>query len=85
MLSPGFALGERALWEKRLGAGVNGSHFDGAVEVKCRLDGKRIFLPPLDAGPGDRITIGARVFILKEALHLRDLSGRLSHIEGELT
>lgn len=85
MLSPGFALNQGAGWEKRLGPGVNGSSYADAAQVKCRLDGKKIFLPgTLDAGPGDRITIGARVFILKDVQPLQGLSGRLSHWEGEL-
>ena len=85
MLTPAFALRERAMWEKRLGAGVNGSRFAEAVDVKCRVDGKTILLPPcLDAGPGDRITIDGAAFLLKEVRRLRDFSGHVNHIEGEL-
>ena len=86
MLTPAFALREQATWEKRLGPGVNGSRFDAPAQIRCRVDGKKIFLPgTLDAGPGDRITIGAAVFILKEARPLQGLSGRMSHWEGELS
>ena len=85
MLTPAFALRQRAMWEKRLGAGVNGSRFAGAAEVKCRVDGKTILLPPcVDAGPGDRITVGGSVFLLKDVQRMRDFRGHVSHIEGEL-
>lgn len=84
MLTPAFALRQRAMWEKRLGAGVNGSRFAEAVEVKCRLDGKTVLLPAtVDAGPGDRLSIDGRTLLLKEVRRMRDLSGRVNHIEGE--
>ena len=85
MLTPGFALRERAAWEKRLGPGTGGSRFAPALQVCCRTDAKTILLPAsVDAGAGDRITIGGSAFILKDVRRLRDLSGRVNHIEGTL-
>lgn len=85
MLTPAFALRQRAIWEKRLGAGLNASRFEEAVEIRCRVDGKTILLPAsVNAGPGDRLTIDESVYLLKDVHAVRDWTGRVNHLEGEL-
>jgi len=93
MLTPAFALRQRVLWEKRLGADVSSPRLAAPVEVKCRVnlscgceDVKGTILLParVDALPGDRVTFEGQRYIIKSLRPARTLSGRVNHIEGEL-
>lgn len=87
MLKPDFLFHHRALWEKRVGVGVNRAEYGEPIELPCRVEVKRgcesmtgrIFLPAAcGAGPGDRVTVEGGQYLLKA------VSAFPTHIEGEL-
>lgn len=73
MLRPDILFRCRALWEKRLGPGVNRAEYAAPVEIRCHAEIERgcdgltgrIFLPAgLAVSPGDKLTAeGAACFV----------------------
>lgn len=93
MLKIDFCLNGRALWHRRVGAGVSAGEYAAPVEVKCRVNLKcgigecvgKIYLDAAcPAAPGDRFTINGGEYILKSIVDRMDLSGQVHHREGEL-
>lgn len=77
MLRPDCLFRQRALWEKRLGPGVNRAEYAPPVELRCHAEIERgceavkgrVFLPAAcGVGPGDRLRVEGCACFVKSAL-----------------